>query len=59
MDPKQQLAELIDAFASAKSTGNETLQRIALQPLQQFLESVDIVPIAPPEQINVDPEPEE
>ena len=49
MDPKQQLAELIDAFASAKSTGNETLQRIALQPLQQFLESVDIVPITPVE----------
>ena len=51
MEPKAQLAELIDAFAAAKATGNETLQRIALAPLQQFIEQHDLVPIAPPESL--------
>ena len=31
----QQLADLIDAYASAKMTGNETLVKIAVGPLQQ------------------------
>lgn len=45
--PKQQLADLIDAFASAKMTGNETLVRLSLTPLQQFINTYDFVP-APP-----------
>ena len=40
----QQLADLIDAYATAKMTGNETLVKIAVGPLQQFLQSVDVVP---------------
>jgi len=48
MESKQQLAELIDAYAAAKASGNETLMRIALSPLQQFIEQHDLVPIAPP-----------
>lgn len=47
LEPKQVLADLIDAYASAKASGNETLQRIAVQPLHQFLSSHDIVEITP------------
>ena len=43
----QQLADLIDAYASAKMTGNETLVKIAVGPLQQFLAGHDITPKAP------------
>ena len=43
-EPVQQLADLIDAYATAKASGNETLVRIAVQPLQNFLGAVDIVP---------------
>ena len=42
--PAQILAELIDAYASAKASGNETLQRMAVKPLQDFLNSHAIVP---------------
>ena len=42
----QQLADLIDAYAAAKMTGNETLVKIAVGPLQQFLASHDITPKA-------------
>ena len=49
----QVLAELIDAYASAKQSGNETLQRIAVKPLQDFLNTHDIVervaPVSPEE----------
>jgi hypothetical protein len=43
--PQQVLAELIDAYASAKASGNETLQRMAVKPLQDFLNQHDIVPV--------------
>lgn len=42
--PTQVLADLIDAYASAKASGNETLQRIAVKPLQEFLNTHAIVP---------------
>ena len=42
--PVEQLAELIDAYATAKQTGNETLVRCAVGPLQQFLQQVDVTP---------------
>lgn len=45
--PAQVLAELIDAYASAKASGNETLQRIAVKPLQEFLNTHAIVPQPP------------
>ena len=41
--PQQALAELIDAYASAKASGNETLQRLAVKPLQDFLNSYDLI----------------
>jgi len=46
MDPKKQLADLMDAFASAKASGNETLQRLVLQQVNHFFLTHDIVPIA-------------
>ena len=42
--PVQVLAELIDAYASAKASGNETLQRLAVKPLQEFLNTHVVVP---------------
>ena len=48
-DPRQTLADLIDAFAAAKQSGNETLQRIALAPLQEFINSHHVVPMNPPQ----------
>ena len=45
--PVQKLALLIDAYADAKKSGNETLVRLAVEPLQAFLQTHEI--IAPPE----------
>jgi hypothetical protein len=50
--PAQVLAELIDAYASAKASGNETLQRIAVKPLQEFLNTHAIVPRPTDEEIS-------
>jgi hypothetical protein len=44
-NPRQLLADLIDAYAAAKATGNETLTRMAIQPIQQFLQSYEFVPV--------------
>jgi hypothetical protein len=41
-DLKQQLTELIDAFATARSTGNQLLTQQSAQALVQFLEGVSI-----------------
>jgi len=49
--PTQILADLIDAYASAKASGNETLQRIAVRPLQEFLNTHAIVPISSDEAV--------
>lgn len=46
MDTKQQLANLIDAYADAKRSGNETLMKLATGPLQDFFAAHEIVPIA-------------
>lgn len=46
MDTKQNLANLIDAYADAKRSGNETLIKLAATPLQEFFASHDIVPTA-------------
>ncbi len=56
-NPTQVLADLIDAYASAKASGNETLQRIAVKPLQEFLNTHAIIPQPPvSEEAAVDPE---
>ncbi len=44
MDPKQQLAELMDAFAAAKASQNETLQRLVLAQVNQFFSTHDVIP---------------
>ena len=48
MELKQQLANLIDAYADAKRSGNETLVKLATSPLQEFFSAHDIVPTAQP-----------
>ena len=45
MDPKQQLAELMDAFAAAKASQNDTLQRLVLAQVNQFFTTHQIVPL--------------
>lgn len=49
--PVQALADLIDAYASAKASGNETLVRLAVAPLQEFLNQHEI--IARPDQATI------
>lgn len=44
METKQTLANLIDAYADAKKSGNEILVKMAVGPLQEFLNAHDIVP---------------
>lgn len=41
-DLKHQLSELIDAFATAKATGNQLLTQSAATSLIQFLEGCEI-----------------
>lgn len=48
MDTKQELANLIDAYADARRTGNEILMKLAVEQLQIFLSAYDLVPIEPP-----------
>ncbi|MBM4057146.1 MAG: hypothetical protein FJ275_02760 [Planctomycetes bacterium] len=45
MDTKQNLANLIDAYAAAKGTNNETLIRLSVAQLQDFLAHHDVVPL--------------
>jgi hypothetical protein len=45
MDTKQTLANLIDAYAAAKQTNNETLVRMSVAELQAFLARHDVVPL--------------
>ena len=53
-DPKRLLAELIDAYASAKVSGNEMLMKMAIQPLNEFITTYQFIasdfPSAPPEE---------
>ncbi len=45
METKQTLANLIDAYAEAKKSGNETLIKLAVTPLQDFISGHDFVPV--------------
>lgn len=47
-NPRQILADLIDAYAAAKASGNDTLVRMAIQPIQQFLQAHEFVPVGAP-----------
>ena len=44
-NPKQLLADLIDAYAAAKMTGNETLTKLSINQLQEVLASYELVPV--------------
>lgn len=44
---KEQLAQLIEAYAAARPTGNATLQQYAARELSAFLESVEIISANP------------
>ena len=46
---KVKLVELVEAYASAKSTGNESLVRMAAGVLSSFLAGHDVVESAPVE----------
>ena len=46
---KVKLVELVEAYASAKSTGNESLVRMAAGGLSSFLAGHDVVEAAPVE----------
>lgn len=46
-DLKKQLTELIDAYATAKGTGNELLMRQSAGALVQFLEGVAVSAVEP------------
>jgi len=46
MDPKKQLADLMDAFAAAKASNNEYLQRLVLQQVNHFFNTHEITPIS-------------
>lgn len=43
MEPKKVLIELIEAYAAAVKSDNETLRRMATEALSNFLQSVDVV----------------
>jgi hypothetical protein len=46
-DLKQQLTELVDAFATAKATGNQLLTQSAASALVEFLEGIQIIKSEP------------
>lgn len=48
MELKQKLATLIDAYADAKRSGNDTLIQLATTQLQEFFSAHDVVPVTPP-----------
>lgn len=48
MELKQKLATLINAYADAKRSGNETLIQLATAQLQEFFTAHEVVPAAPP-----------
>jgi len=45
VDPKAALAELVDAYASARMTNNEALVKMSVAHLNSFLSSHDVVKI--------------
>lgn len=47
----------MDAFAAAKASQNETLQRLVLAQVNQFFSTHTITPISPPTPASSAPEP--
>ena len=48
---KEQLAQLIEAYAAARPTGNAALQQFAARELSTFLESIEITPAVEPTEV--------
>lgn len=44
---KEQLAQLIETYAAARTSGNAALQQYATQMLSNFLQQVEITPLTP------------
>lgn len=44
-DQKKQLIEYIEAYAASKSTQNETLQKMAIEKLSGFLQTIEVIPV--------------
>ena len=45
MEPKKVLIELIEAYAAAVKSENETLRRMSTEALSNYLQSVDVTKI--------------
>lgn len=54
-DPKQQLTELIEAYATAKATGNQLLTQSAAGGLIQFLEEIEVSKPEPEPEAEAEP----
>lgn len=48
-DQKKELIDLIEAYAASKMTQNETLQRMAIEKVNSFLATIEVVPVNRPE----------
>lgn len=46
---KEQLAELIEAYASAKTTNNKTLVEFSIGQLSAFFQKIEITEAKPPD----------
>lgn len=53
MDPKQELAELIESYAAARSTNNSRLIQLAANLLSEYLQRVEIKEIGPDENVKI------
>ena len=57
-NPRQILADLIDAYAASKVSANEMLQRMSIGALNEFINTHDIVPLSASDE-GVEPEGEQ
>lgn len=48
-DQKKELIDLIEAYAASKMSQNETLQRMAIEKVNSFLATIEVVPVNQPE----------
>lgn len=44
-EKKKALIDLIEAYAASKSTQNETLQKMAIEKLSGFLQTIEVIPV--------------
>jgi hypothetical protein len=51
---KEQLVQLIEAFAAARGSGNATLQQFSAQQLSAFLDQIEVTQKAPADETDGD-----